>query len=51
MTPQMASAADPERLAAELPSDPPAGWQRSDTGGGVVEYRLPGDADRRWRRA
>ena len=43
MTPQIASAADPERLAAELPADPPAGWQHSDTGGGVVEYRLPGD--------
>jgi hypothetical protein len=43
MTPQMETAADPGRLTAELPADPPSGWQRSDTGGGIVEYRLPGD--------
>lgn len=43
MTPQVATAADPERLAAELPADPPSEWQRSDTGGGIVEYRIPGD--------
>jgi hypothetical protein len=40
---QLETAADPERLSAELPAEPPAGWQRSDSEGGIVEYRLPGD--------
>ena len=35
------SAADPERFAVRLPEDPPRGWHRSDTDGGLVEYRLP----------
>lgn len=39
----METAADPERLTAALPTDTPSGWQRSDAGGGIVEYRLPGD--------
>ena len=37
------TAADPETLTAQLPSAPPAGWQRTDSGGGIVEYRLPDD--------
>jgi len=37
------TAAAPERLAARLPADPPAGWQRTDGSGGIVEYRLPGE--------
>lgn len=36
------TAVDPERLVASLP-DPPADWERTDTGGGIVEYRLPGE--------
>ena len=35
------TAADPETLAAALPTPSPAGWQRTDSGGGIVEYRLP----------
>jgi hypothetical protein len=35
------SAADPKRLAATLPADPPAGWTRTDEASGLVEYRLP----------
>ncbi len=31
------TAADPETLTAQLPSAPPAGWQRTDSGGGIVE--------------
>lgn len=38
---QVETAADPETLAAQLPTTPPAGWQRTDSGGGIVEYRLP----------
>ena len=34
------AAVDPERLAASLPT-PPADWERTDAGGGIVEYRLP----------
>lgn len=37
------AAADPAELTAQLPADPPAEWQRADSGGGIVEYRLPGD--------
>ena len=37
------TAADPEALAATLPTTPLAGWQRTDSGGGIVEYRLPDD--------
>lgn len=40
------TAADPERLAAALPTTPPAGWQRTDSGGGIVEYRLPDEQSR-----
>ena len=36
------TAVDPERLAASLPT-PPADWERTDAGGGIVEYRLPGE--------
>lgn len=38
---QLETAADPDALAARLPTSPPAGWQRTDSGGGIVEYRLP----------
>ena len=40
---QLETAADPETLAAQLPATPPAGWQRTDNAGGIVEYRLPDD--------
>ena len=43
MQPTTETAADPDRLERRLPADPPAGWQRTDAGGGIVEYRLPGD--------
>jgi len=42
-TRQVETAADPEALAARLPAAPPAGWERTDNDGGIVEYRLPGD--------
>lgn len=38
------TAADPAALVANLPMDPPGDWQRTDTGGGVVTYRLPDEA-------
>ncbi len=37
------SAADPERLAAALPTDPPAAWTRTVETSGLVEYRLPSE--------
>jgi hypothetical protein len=40
---QIETAADPAALAARLPATPPAGWQRTDNPGGIVEYRLPDD--------
>ncbi|MEF8828022.1 MAG: hypothetical protein V5A15_01520 [Haloarcula sp.] len=40
--PSPETAADPEKLVVALP-DPPAPWQRSDTSGGIVEYRIPDD--------
>lgn len=36
-------AADPDRLAAALPTTLPANWTRTDESNGLVEYRLPGD--------
>lgn len=38
------TAADPAVLVANLPTDPPGDWQRTDTGGGIVTYRLPDEA-------
>ncbi len=38
------TAADPAALVANLPTDPPGGWQRTDAEGGVVTYRLPDEA-------
>jgi len=38
---ELGTAADPDDLVAQLPADPPAGWQRTDSGGGIVQYRLP----------
>lgn len=40
--PSPETAADPEALIGALP-DPPTPWQRSDTSGGIVEYRIPDD--------
>jgi hypothetical protein len=31
-------------LTGQLPTDPPGDWQRTDPGGGIVEYRLPDEA-------
>lgn len=42
-TRRIETAADPEALATALPATPPAGWQRTDNVGGIVEYRLPDD--------
>ncbi|MES3517307.1 MAG: hypothetical protein PPP58_06555 [Natronomonas sp.] len=39
---ELDTAVDPDRLAERLP-DPPEPWVRSDDGGGIVEYRIPGD--------
>jgi len=33
---------DPEQLTERLP-DPPGEWNRTDDGGGIVEYRIAGD--------
>lgn len=40
--PSPETAADPAQLVDALP-DAPAPWQRSDTSGGIVEYRIPDD--------
>lgn len=32
---------DPERLSQRLPA-PPGEWDRTDDGGGIVEYRIAG---------
>lgn len=35
-------AVDPDRLTEQLP-DPPGEWNRTDDGGGIVEYRIAGE--------
>ena len=35
-------AVDPDRLTERLP-DPPGEWNRTDDGGGIVEYRIAGE--------
>lgn len=38
-----ATAADPDDLLERLPA-PPGAWERVDSTGGIVEYRLAGEA-------
>jgi len=40
--PRPESAADPARLTDALPA-PSGPWQRTDSKGGIVEYRVPND--------